>query len=91
MVGKTLKGSDEVDALESLRLTPDLVPQRIQMVNDSEFISKEMGRWAYENGLTMDYFKTGKPTYNPFVESFNGSLRYECLNAIDFYLSRTQW
>jgi putative transposase len=29
----------------------------------------------------MDYSRPGKPTDNPFVESFNGSFRDECLNA----------
>lgn len=34
----------------------------------------------------MDYSRPGKPTYNPFVESFNGSFRNECLNA-NWFLS----
>lgn len=29
----------------------------------------------------MDYSRPGKPTDNPFAESFNGSFRDECLNA----------
>ncbi len=28
----------------------------------------------------MDFSRPGKPTDNPFIESFNGSLRTECLN-----------
>lgn len=40
-----------------------------------------MDRWAYENKVTMDYSRTGKPTDNPFIESFNGSFRGERLNA----------
>jgi len=40
-----------------------------------------MDQWAYENKVTMDYSRPGKPTDNPFVESFNGSFRDECLNA----------
>jgi putative transposase len=59
VVGKSLKGSDVVDALESLRLSRDMVPQRIQTDIGSEFISKEMDRWAYENGVTMDYSRPG--------------------------------
>lgn len=54
---------------------------RIQTDNGSEFISKEMDRWAYEHTVTMDYSRPGKPTDNPYVESFNGSFRDECLNA----------
>ncbi|MCS4280371.1 transposase InsO family protein [Stenotrophomonas rhizophila] len=28
----------------------------------------------------MDYYRPGTPTDNPFIESFDGSLRDECLN-----------
>lgn len=34
----------------------------------------------------MDFSRPGKPTDNPFIESFNGSLRGECLN-IHWFLS----
>lgn len=30
--------------------------------------------------VILDYSRPGKPTDNPFIESFNGSFRYECLN-----------
>ena len=81
VVGKSLKGSDVVDALEQIRTHRGLVPERIQTDNGSEFISKQMDRWAYENKVTMDYSRPGKPTDNPHVESFNGTFRDECLNA----------
>lgn len=80
-VGQSLKGTDVVQALEYLKYEKGLVPQRMQTDNGSEFISKEVDRWAYENKVTMDYSRPGKPTDNPFVESFNGSFRDECLNA----------
>ena len=37
-------------------------------------------------GGTLCSFRPGKPTDNPFIESFNGSLRDECLN-IHWFLS----
>ena len=80
-VGQSLKGTDVVSVLEDLRRTKGIVPKRIQTDNGSEFISKEMDKWAYENGVIMDYSRPGKPTDNPFIESFNGSFRDECLNA----------
>lgn len=80
-VGQSLKGIDVVEALEYLKQEKGLVPQRVQTDNGSEFISKEVDRWAYDNKVTMDYSRPGKPTDNPFVESFNGSFRDECLNA----------
>lgn len=66
--------------MERLRHRRDL-PQRIQTDNGSEFISMVMDRWAYDHGVVMDYSRPGKPTDNPFIESFNGSFRDECLNT----------
>jgi hypothetical protein len=57
------------------------LPERIQVGNGSDFISKDLDRWAYENKVTLDYSSPGKPTDNPFIESFNGTFRDECLNV----------
>jgi transposase InsO family protein len=40
--------------------------------NGSEFISKALNKWAYSNQVTLDFSRPGKPTDNPFIESFNG-------------------
>ena len=56
-------------------------PRRLQTDNGSEFISKALDRWAYEHDVTMDFSRPGRPTDNPFIESFNGSFRDECLNT----------
>ncbi|GAB2904263.1 hypothetical protein GCM10027202_36580 [Microvirgula curvata] len=56
-------------------------PQRIQVDNGSEFISVALDQWAYEQGVTLDFSRPGKPADNVFIESFNGSLRDECLNV----------
>jgi len=61
-------------------------PKRIQVENGSEFISKALDLWAYENNVTLDFSRPGKPTDNPFIESFNGSFRDECLN-LKWFLS----
>jgi putative transposase len=80
-VGKSIKGIDVVEVMEELRQQNNGVPKRIQVDNGSEFISKEFDRWAYENKVILDYSRPGKPTDNPFIESFNGSFRDECLNT----------
>ena len=59
-------------------------PKTIRVDNGPEFISKALDRWAYENGVTLDFSRPGKPTDNSFVESFNGRLRDECLNETLF-------
>ena len=44
-----------------------------------------MDKWAYEDKIELDFSRPGKPTDNPFIESFNGSFRDECLNANWFF------
>ncbi|GAB2904024.1 hypothetical protein GCM10027202_36370 [Microvirgula curvata] len=80
-----LKAADVVATMrhvQALRGTP----QRIQVDNGSEFISVALDQWAYEQGVTLDFSRPGKPTDNAFIESFNGSLRDECLN-VHWFLS----
>ena len=77
---------DVVRIMNQIRHECGRLPQRIQVDNGSEFISKDFDRWAYENGVTLDYSRPGKPTDNPFIESFNGSFRDECLNT-NWFLS----
>ncbi len=84
--GKSLKGEDMVGVMEELRVLGKRLPVRIQTDNGSEFISKSLDKWAYEHEVTMDFSRHEKPTENPFIESFNGSLRDECLN-IHWFLS----
>jgi putative transposase len=40
-----------------------------------------MDLWAYRAGVKIDFSRAGKPTDNAHVESFNGTLRAECLDA----------
>jgi len=44
-----------------------------------------MDRWAYDNKLTLDFSRPSEPTDNPYIESFNGKLRDECLNVHWFH------
>lgn len=83
---KSIKGQDVVDVLERLKYQENVIPKRIQVDNGSEFISKVLDKWAYENGILLDFSRPGKPTDNPFIESFNGSFRDECLNT-NWFLS----
>jgi len=46
----------------------------------TEFTSKAILKWANENGVEWHYIDPGKPQQNGYIESFNGSLRDECLN-----------
>jgi putative transposase len=79
-VGQSLKGEDVVMSLQRICAERGL-PGTIKTANGSEFISKAMDKWAYERGVEMDFSRPGKPTDNARVESFNGRLRQQCLNA----------
>lgn len=80
-VEHALKGEDVVAVMVRIFYETGRVPQRIQVDNGSEFISKALDRWAYERGVILDFSRPGKPTDNAFIESFNGSFRDECLNT----------
>jgi len=41
---------------------------------------QRMHLWAYLNKVKLDFSRPGKPTDNPFIESFNGKFRAEYLN-----------
>jgi putative transposase len=83
--GQSLAGADVAGVVE--RLVNDRgAPERIQCDNGTEFISRALDKWAYENGVTMDFSRPGKPMDNATIEPFNGSFRDECLN-VNWFLS----
>src|SRR5690606_15918616 len=54
---------------------------RYSVDHGTEFTSRALDEWAYRNGIALDFIRPGKPVENGFIESFNGKLRDECLNA----------
>lgn len=61
------------------------LPEAITVDNGPEFISQVMDEWAYRREVKLDFIRPGKPTDNPFVESFHDKFRDECLD--DHYFS----
>lgn len=84
-VNQAMKGDDIVEVMSELTEVRER-PKRIFLDNGSEFISKSLDRWAYENGVTLDFSRPGKPTDNALIESFNGSFRDECL-SVNWFMS----
>ena len=80
--GISIKGENVAEILKNVQASP----KRIKIDNGPEFISKALDRWAYEKKIEVEFSRPGKPTDNAFIESFNGSLRDECLN-INWFLS----
>jgi putative transposase len=79
-VDQGIKGEQVVAAVTRIASVRGTL-KTIRVDNGSEFISKALDQWAYENVVTLDFWRPGKPTDNAFVESFNGRLREECLNS----------
>ena len=66
-VEQSIKGMDVVEVIERVKQENGAVPQRIQVDNGSEFISKVLDRWAYDNKVTLDFSRPRKPTDNPYI------------------------
>lgn len=79
-VGQSLKGHDVVKVLQQISHQRG-APQVLFCDNGSEFTSQVLDLWAYHNQVKIDFSRPGKPTDNAYVESFNGTLRAECLDA----------
>ena len=79
-VGKSLRGEDVVAALSRIAQQRK-IPVKIRCDNGPEFTSMAVDRWAYENGVELEYSRPGKPTDNAYIESFNGKFREECLST----------
>lgn len=57
------------------------LPKEITVDNGTEFFSKAMDAWCHARNVRLDFIRPGRPTEDGYIESFNGKLRDECLNA----------
>ena len=80
----------EVDtSLSSRRVTRSLEgvieqrgkPEAIRCDNGPELTSRHFLSWCEERKIQLIHIQPGRPMQNGHVESFNGRLRDECLNA----------
>lgn len=55
-------------------------PQYLRSDNGSEFIARAIQMWLEAEKCQTLYIKPGSPWENPFIESFIGKLRTECLD-----------
>lgn len=80
-----ITGDTVVDILDSISYHRGR-PERIRVDNGPEFVSKALDNYSYQNNIKLEFSRPGKPVDNAFIESFNGSLRDECLNT-NWFLS----
>jgi len=77
---KSFRGSDVARLLSEAGSTRGALPARIRVDNGTEFTSKALDHWAYWNQVQLDFSRPGKPGDNAFIESFNATVRRECLS-----------
>ena len=57
------------------------LPEAIVLDNGPEFRGRALAAWSEERRVRLEFIQPGKPVQNAYIESFNGRLRDECLNA----------
>jgi len=60
------------------------LPQTIRFDNGTEFTSRAMLLWGADRGVALHFIDPGKPTQNAHIESLNGRIRDELMNAHTF-------
>lgn len=79
-VDTSISGVRVARVLEQVIAARGQAPAAIVMDNGPELTSRALDQWAYGHGVRLHFIDPGKPVQNCFVESFNGTLRHECLN-----------
>jgi putative transposase len=59
-------------------------PVTVRVDNGCEFISRDLDLRVYHQSVVLYFSCPGKQTDNSYIESFNGKLHSECLNAYWF-------
>ncbi len=78
-VARSIPSQQVIQLLEWLFLVRG-APSYIRSDNGPEFIALALQQWLREHHCHTLYIKPGSPWENPFIESFNGTFRAECLN-----------
>lgn len=79
-IDTSLPGARVITVLERL-VAERGAPEVVVIDNGPEFAGRALDQWAYQRGIKLHFIAPGKPAQNAYVESFNGKLRDECLNA----------
>jgi putative transposase len=78
-VGTQFRGSDVARVLTRVAAQRGR-PAVIACDNGTEFTSRALDHWAWTHAVQLDFSRPGKPTDNATIESFNASVRRECLS-----------
>jgi putative transposase len=78
-VARSISSHQVIQQLEWLFLLWG-APHHLRSDNGPEFVAYALQQWLQEQACKTIYIKPGSPWENPFIESFNGTFRAECLN-----------
>jgi transposase InsO family protein len=79
-VDRNLKAGHVLEELSDLFVERG-VPEHIRSDNGSEFTAETLRTWLGNLGVKTLFIEPGSPWENGYIESFNGKLRNELLNA----------
>lgn len=82
-VARSIKATDVIQTLEWLFLIRG-APMHIRSDNGPEFVAKAVQDWLQKRHCQTIYITPGSPWENPYIESFIGTLRRECLDQYLF-------
>src|ERR1700722_3291841 len=82
-VGFYFGSFDVVRCFEAIAFERE-IPQTIRFDNGPEFTSRAMLQWGADRRVDLHFIEPGKPTQNAKIESLNGRIRDELLNAHNF-------
>jgi len=78
-VARSISSRQVIQVLEWLFLLRG-APSYLRSDNGPEFVACALQEWLRDRRCNTLYISPGSPWENPFIESFNGTFRGECLN-----------
>ena len=78
-VARSISSRQVIKVLEWLFLVRGR-PDNLRSDNGPEFIAYAIQQWLHDRHCNTLYIKPGSPWENPFIESFNGTFRADCLD-----------
>jgi transposase InsO family protein len=78
-VARSISSRQVIQILEWLFLLRG-APDHLRSDNGPEFIAHALQQWLRDRHCSTIYITPGSPWENPFIESFNGTFRSECLD-----------
>ncbi|MDY0392142.1 MAG: integrase core domain-containing protein [Candidatus Bipolaricaulis sp.] len=82
-VERSIRAERVIETLEWLFLTRGS-PQYLRSDNGPELVAKAVQNLLAHNGCRTIYIEPGSPWENPYIESFHGTFRRECLDRYAF-------